>query len=205
MVKTPPEPLPAFYRKKEKNRFLQEMKTDIAKKFDFRYRSILCQRDLAICLIALGRNGEALRVLDYAHQHVKFRRKYDVWYAAASACCVAANVRRSEGNDQRAKLDLQRFVDEPCHALMTQPEIWTATFVRRHIAGERKHFGPSFDSADLSVAVEAMAWWAATLIFFREMAVLGFPQKGKLNVARLDVLIDEALALLRNRLQSEAM
>ncbi len=181
------------------------MKTKTTRIFDFRYRSVFSQRDLAICLIALGRNGEALRVLDYAHQHVKFRGKYDVWYAGASACCVAANVRRSEGDDQRAKLDLQRFVDEPSHALMDQPEIWTAAFVRRHIAGERKRFGPRFDSPDLSVAVEAMTWWVATLLFFREMAVLGFPRKGKLNVARLDFSIGKAMTLLRSRLQSEAI
>ena len=197
-------PLPVVYRQQEANCFLQKKKAAIAKKLDFRYRSVFCQRDLAICLIALGRNAEALRVLDYAHQNVAFRGKYDVWYAAASACCVASYLRRKKGQHSRADVDLQRFIDQPAHALVTQPDVWTAAFVRKHIAGERKRFEERFDDPDADNAVEAMAWWIATLIFFREMAVVGFPRKGKLNVVRLDSWLDGGLALLRNRLDLEA-
>jgi hypothetical protein len=36
------------------------------------------------------------------------------------------------------------------------------------------------------------------------MAVVGFPRKGQLNLARLDSWIRDAMALLRNRLDREA-
>jgi hypothetical protein len=202
--KSTEQALPAFYRLPEANPFLQKQKAVLLKKLNFQCRSVFCQRDLAICLIALGRDTEALQVLDHAHQNVQFRGKYEVWYAAASASCVSAYVRRKQGLHERADLDLQRFIGQPAHAILTQPEVWTAAFVRKHIAGERHRFEQWFDDPDPGKAIEAMAWWAATLIFFREMAVVGFPRKGKLNLARMDSWIRDALALLRNPLDREA-
>jgi hypothetical protein len=196
--------LPAFYGLPEANPFLQKQKVVVLKKLNFQCRSVFCQRDLAICLVALGRDEEAVRVLEYAHRNVRFRGKYDVWYAAVSACSIAAYLRRKQGESQQADLELQRFIDQPAHAILTQPQVWTAAFVRKHIAGERKRFEQWFNDPDPGKAVEAMAWWAATVIFFREMTFAGLPRKGKLNVARLDSRIDDALAQLRNRLDREA-
>jgi hypothetical protein len=41
---------------------------------------------------------------------------------------------------------------------MSQPDVWTATFVRRDIAEERARFEGSFDDPDPDVAMEVMAW-----------------------------------------------
>jgi hypothetical protein len=150
--------------------------------------------------MALGRNADALQMLDYAHQNVQFRRKYDVWYAAASACCVAAYLRRGKRQPKRAELDLRRFIEEPAHGLQTHPQIWTAAFVRKHIAGERERFEQWFYDPNPKHAVEALTWWTATLIFFREMTFTGFPRKGKLNLKRLDSEIKDAMARIRDRL-----
>jgi hypothetical protein len=169
-------------------------------RLDFRYRSVFRQRDLAIWLAALGREEDALGILEYAYQNVRFRGKYNVWYAAETACCVAAHLRRKGDLGKGADLDLQRFIDQPSHALQTQPEVWTAGFVRSHLAGERKRFGKWFTDPSPAVTLEAMAWWTATLIFFREMAMAGFPRQGKLDLNRLDSWIDDAFARIRRKL-----
>ena len=135
---------------------------------------------------------------------MRFRGKHDVWYAAATACCVAAQIRRKAGRLEGAGPELQRFIDQPAHALVSQPDIWTAAFVRSDIAEERERFGGSFDDPDPAVALEAMAWWAATLIFFREMAVAGFSRKGKPNLKRLGSWIDDALDRIRGKLEQLA-
>jgi hypothetical protein len=101
---------------------------------------------------------------------------------------------------------LQRFLDAPAHGVQLQPKIWTASFIRKHIAGERKRFQVWFNNPRLDDALEAMSWWAATLMFFREMAILGFPRKGKLDLKRLDLWIDSAIEQIRERiLQSEKL
>jgi uncharacterized protein (TIGR02996 family) len=45
---------------------------------------------------------------------------------------------------------------------------------------KRKSGSP--DDSDLNTAIEAWAWWTATLMFFREMAFLGYPPRGKMGL-----------------------
>src|SRR5262249_48994465 len=101
--------------------------------------------------------------------------------------------------------DLQRFIDPPAHALVTQPEIWTAAFVRKEIASERRQYAAGLNDPTPRFALEAQASWAATLMFFREMALAGFPRQGKLNVGRLESWIDDALARMQRYLQRLAV
>lgn len=198
-----PAKLPAVYERAESNAFLKEEKARILKKFDFRHRSIDHQRDFAICLIALGRSTEALQILDYAHTNVQFRGSYYVWYAAASACCVSAYLRRKKGQQARAIRDLQRFLEPPCHGMVFQTDVWTAAFVRKHLAEERKRFAYTYDDPELAAAIEARAWWIETLMFFRAFANLGFPKKGKVSLKQLDTGIEHALAELAATLHRE--
>ena len=195
--------LPAVYGRAESNAFLKEEKANILKKFNFQNESIHRQRDFAICLIALGRSTEALQMLDYAHTNVEFRGSYNVWYAAASACCVSAYLRRKKGQQTRAIRDLQRFLEPPCHGMVFQTDVWTAAFVRKHLAEERKRFAHWYDNPELTTAIEARAWWIATLMFFRELATLGFPKKGKVPLKPLDLGIERALEELAAKLRRE--
>jgi hypothetical protein len=144
-----------------------------------------------------------LPILDYAHRSVRFRGKYDVWYAAASACCIACYLRRRSGQQKKAIQDLQKFLKPPCHAIVFQTGIWTAAFVRKHLAEERERFARWFDSPKTGTAIEARAWWIATLVFFRELALNGFPRKGKISVGRLDLWIEKALEELAVKLHDE--
>lgn len=192
-------PVPAVYRLPEPNPFLRKQKAAILKNLDFRYRSIFRQRDLAICFMALGRDTDALRVLDYAHQNVQFRGSANVWYAAYSACCIASFLRRRKGQVRWAGKNMQRFIDQPAHGIFFQTETWTAAFIRSHLEKERIRFEQWYENPQLEAVVEARAWWIATLIEFRESALLGYPRKGKLNLKRLDSWIEDALAQLRDR------
>ena len=198
-----PPPIPEVYSKPETHPFLHKRIAAVLKTLNFQHRSVTCQRDLGIFLFALGRKFDALKVLKYAYRHVEFRGSYRVWYAAASACCVHSYLRRKRKDSDRADPDLERFIDRPAHGMLFQKEIWTATFVRKHIAGERKRFKVWFDDPKPEVALEAMAWWTATLIFFREMAILGFPLKGKLDLEKLDLWIDDSLMQIRHRIMDD--
>lgn len=190
-------PNPEVYQKQETHPYLHKRKAIVFRTLNFQHRSVTRQRDLGICLFAAGRKADALEVLKYAYRHVEFRGNYRVWYAAASACCVYSYLRRKGRDSDRVAPDLQRFLDEPAHGVQLQPKIWTASFIRKHIAGERKRFQISFNDPRLDDAIEAMAWWTATLIFFREMAILGFPSEGKLDLKRLDRWIDSAIERIR--------
>jgi hypothetical protein len=196
--------LPAVYGRVETNSFLKQEKARILKEFNFQNRSVDRQRDFAICLIALGRTTDALQMLDYAQSNVQYRGKAYVWYAAASACCLSGYLRRKKGQQARASRDLQRFLEPPCHGMVFQTDVWTAAFVRKHLAEERKRFAYWYDNPKATAAIEARAWWIATLVFFREMALIGFPKKGKVSVRQLDIGIAKALEELAARLQREA-
>ena len=74
---------------------------------------------------------------------------------------------------------------------------------QKHIEGERKRFEVWFDDPKPLVALEAMAWWTATLIFFREMAIVGFPRKGKSDLRQLELWIDDAFKQIRGRILEE--
>jgi hypothetical protein len=198
-----PANLPAVYRRAEPIAFLKEEKARILKRFSFQHRSINQQRDFAICLIALGRFADALQMLDFAHRNIQFRGSHYVWYGAATACCVSAYLRRKKGQETRAIRDLQRFLEPPCHAIVSQTDVWTAAFVRKHLAQERSRFACWYDDPELTAAIEARAWWIATLVFFREFALLGFPKKGTISVERLDLGIEQALEELAAKLHRE--
>jgi|SRR5579884_3120604 len=199
-----PPPAPAVYERAQTHPFLREAKAKVLKGLNFQYRSVFCQRDLALWLAAAGRDGDALAILEHAFRNVKFRGKHDVWYAAAAACCVVAHLHRKAGRLEGADPELRRFIDQPAHALVSQPEVWTAAFVRSDIAEERERFGGSFGDPKPGVALEAMAWWAATLIFFREMGLASFPRKGKLDLKRLGSWIEDALDRIRGKLDELA-
>ena len=199
-TKTGIPPIPDVYSKPETYPFLRMQKAAVLKTLNFQHRSVTRQRDLGILLFAVGRKADALQVSKYAYCHVEFRGSYRVRYAAASACCLHSFLRRKGQDSDRSEPDLQRYLDKPAHGMLFQTDIWTATFVRKHIAGGRKRFQVWFDDPKPEVALEAMAWWTATLIFFREMAILGFPRKGKLDLKRLDLGIESALKQIRGRI-----
>jgi hypothetical protein len=191
---------PKVYSKPETNPVLREQKAFVVKTLNLQHQSVSRQRDLGILLYASGRKADALQVLRHAFQHVQFRGSYRVWYSAASACCVYSFIRRRDKDSAPTIPDFQRFLDQPAHAIQLQPDIWTASFVNKHIEGERKRFEVWFGDLDPKVALEAMAWWTATLIFFKEMAILGFPRRGKVDQKKLDLWIDDAVKRIRERL-----
>lgn len=192
-----PEPLPPVYRRRTPHELLQSLKEATLKTLSTRARSVLRQRDLGICYLAAGRERDALAILDHAHRGITFRGKHDVWYAAASACLVSRHVRRVVLREPVDDGEVQRFLSPPAHAVISQPVLWTAPFVRRHVAGEQSRFQPSFSHPKPEVAIEALAWWSATLIFFLEMADLGYPvQVPDPDVRELETSLSEALARL---------
>jgi hypothetical protein len=76
----------------------------------------------------------------------------------------------------------------------------TSKLIRKHIALERKRFWIWFDIPKTEVALQALAWWTATLSCFPERAILAFPRKSELDPKRLDLGINSAFARVRERL-----
>lgn len=190
--------IPATYRRtREPNAYIAREKARIVRQLNFGRWSVYFQRHLGLYLLALERTAEAIQVLRYAHRNVVFRGNYDVWYNAASACSIESYLARTRGRvTSDAAPCPQRFVEEPASALISQPSVYTAPGVRRYLAAERERYSTKFDDLDPDVAVEALAGWAETLIYVRELSWLGFPAKGKLDVKSIDSEIKKTLALL---------
>jgi hypothetical protein len=194
-------PLPAAYGRLETNPYLRSRKASVVKTLNFQARSVFCQRDLAVCLIAVGRIRDAIQVLHYAHQNVRFRGSFGVWYAAATACSVALFIYRKSKQHGREERYFRRFVDPPAHAILTQPDVWTATMVRREIARERERFDRGCHHIDAKLGIEEMAWRIASVIFLREMAFGGYIRRGRLNLGLVDRWIEKSLAQLSSRVK----
>lgn len=192
---------PAVYRRRETNCFLAKAKEAILRNLNSRSRSVLQQRDLGIWLTALGRPGDAVKVLDFAHRHVQFRGSYDVWHSAASACSVATYLTEDRG-DLGLLHPLRRFLYPPAHGVAIQTGIYTVSGVRNYLREEKARFQPCFDDSRPAVAAEAHAWWIADLILCHEFGRLGFPaRREKTYLPKLVDTISASLERLRLRLE----
>ncbi len=200
-----PQRLPAVYRKRTANKLIQSLKEATLASLNTQARSVLRQRDLGTCLLAFGLDRDALAVFDYADRSVTFRGKYDVWYAAASACALSTYVRRVVLHENHEVVDLQRFLAPPAHAVVSQSALWTPSFVQKHLTGELARFQPSFTHAKPQVALEALSWWIASLIFFHEMAHLGHPSRtSNAYRTRLHTSAQDAMVRIRGILGDNA-
>jgi len=189
----------AFYARRELEPTLAELKVLASKGLSLRGRSVLRQRDFAVALHALGRDDDALAVADWPQRSVQFRGKGDAWYAANAAWAVASRIRRRRGNAAVAMADLQRFVDQPAHALLTQPHLWNEARMRELAGVELRRFDDASKRAG-PLAADSMAWAAAELTFFRETAVPPFPHAG-FELGWLETATEGLLRALAARLR----
>jgi hypothetical protein len=192
----PPLSLVAYYRRVEPNREIAALKAHAARSLSLRARSIFSQRDLAVCLHALGRDAEALSVVDWPMRAAVYRGKTDAWYAASSAWAVAARIHRRRGEVDLVREGLERFVEHPSHDLLLQPAVWDTAKLESAAAEERRRFEEGRTEDD----TEPMARAVGELVFLRETAVTPFPHE-HLRLGWLDSSIAELVGVLRDRLE----
>jgi hypothetical protein len=191
-----PLPLAAYYRRIEANHEIAALKAQALKSLSLRARSIFLQRDLALCLHALGRDAEALSLLDWPMKATVYRGKMDAWYAASTTWAVAARIRRRRGEIDRVRDGLERFIERPSHELLLQPVLWDAARLQA-ASDEQRH---RFEEACTEDDTDSMASAVGELVFLRETAVPPFPHV-HLRLGWLDTSIAELLGRLRSRLE----
>lgn len=192
----PPRPLAAYYRRIEPTREIAALKAQAAKSLSLRARSVFLQRDLAVCLHAVGRDAEAISIVEWPMAAVVYRGKGDAWYAASAAWAVAARVRRRRGEVSRVRDGLERFIEQPSHAMLLQPALWDTARLQSVNEEERHRFEEASGEDD----TDTMAWAVGELVFLRETALPPFPH-ARLRLGWLDTSIAELLGRLRSRLE----
>jgi hypothetical protein len=195
----PPLSLVAYYRRIEPNAEVAAVKAHAARSLSLKARSILQQRDLAVCLHAIGRDAEALAVIDWPMRSVVYRGRTDAWYAASTCWAVGARIRRRRGEVTLVRDGLERFVEHPSHDLLLQPMNWDTARLEAASDEERQRFGEASSEDDAS----AMARAVGELLFLRETAIEPFPH-AHLRLGWLDSSIAELLGGLRLRVEGVA-
>jgi hypothetical protein len=195
-LELPPPSLVAYYRRIEPSREIAALKAQAARSLALRGRSILLQRDLALCLHALGRDAEALAIVDWPMRAVVYRGKTDAWYAASTAWAVAARIRRRRGEADLVRDGLERFVEHPSHDLLVQPMNWDTARLELVHGYERRRFEEASTEEDPA----SMARAIGELVFLRETALSPFPH-AHLRLGWLDSSIAEMLGRLRDRVE----
>jgi hypothetical protein len=192
----PPLSLVAYYRRIEPSREIAELKAQAARSLSLKARSILLQRDLAVCLHAVGRDAEALALVDWPMRAVVYRGKTDAWYAASTAWSVAARIRRRRGEVDLVRDGLDRFIEHPSHDLLIQPMNWDTARLEIVDSYERRRF----DEASTEDDAGSMARAVGELVFHRETALPPFPH-AHLRLGWLDSSIAGLVGRLRSRLE----
>jgi len=192
----PPLSLVAYYRRIEPSAEIAALKAHAARSLSLKARSILQQRDLAVCLHAIGRDAEALAVLDWPMRSVVYRGRTDAWYAASTCWAVSARIRRRRGEAELVRLGLDRFVEHPSHDLLVQPMNWDTARLEAAGEEERQRFAEASSEEDLG----AMARAVGELVFLRETALEPFPH-AHLRLGWLDSLVAELLGGVRVRVE----
>jgi len=192
----PPPSLVAYYRRIEPSREIAALKAQAARSLSLRARSILLQRDLAVCLHAIGRDADALAIVDWPMRALVYRGKTDAWYAASTTWALAARIRRRRGEVDVVRDGLERFIEHPSHDLLVQPMNWDTARLEGVHEEERRRFEEASTEDDAA----SMARPVGELVFLRETALPPFPH-AHLRLGWLDSSIAELLGRLRSRLE----
>jgi hypothetical protein len=163
-------------------------------------------RDFGTACLAIGQRLEAAELFEYAALQATPRSGPDAWFAAASSTTLGMYVHRTLHPRIGQPPSLASYLSPPAHAIFFQTEVWTPVFVRKHLKAESARFGAVFSSDRVAAAAEARAWWIATVVFFREVAELGYPARASASyVDRLESLRDSALAEFRAWLRASSV
>jgi hypothetical protein len=192
----PPLSLVAYYRRIEPSTEISTLKAQAARSLSLRARSILLQRDLAMCLHAVGRDAESLAILDWPMRATAYRGRTDAWYAAGTTWALAARIRRRRGETDLVRDGLERFVEHPSHDLLVQPMNWDTARLESVNDEERLRFEEASGEDD----APSMARAVGELVFLRETALPPFPH-AHLRLGWLDSSIAELVGRLRTRLE----
>ena len=108
---------PAFYSAGEQFPFLAKLKRSLEKRLSLtRMETLFEEVDLAIYLLAQGRDAEALEVAAFLPAHISFAGNHNIWCPTGNAIAVSAFLYRKTGNEAAARTQLERLIEHPSHA-----------------------------------------------------------------------------------------
>jgi hypothetical protein len=202
------EQLLAWYVRGETSRTLGHLKDRALKELcavrePETYDQLLC----AVALLSLGREDEALRVVAAAHRRVVFRGSYtDAVYGAAKATAIASWIRRRAGDTMGARAEMNRFVDQPVHALQpggrhSQTDLWTREQFAVALASIEERAATLSRMGPPEREYVAIAESVGDLIFLGEFARIYPEHGGKVDEADLLDRIQRALMKIGAQVQ----
>jgi hypothetical protein len=161
----------AFRAADEEHQFLRKYKRSLEKRLRFtRMETLFEEVDLAIYLLAVGRDAEALEVASFLPSQISFTGSHNIWSPVGSAITVTAFLHRKAGNDVAVSEHLARLLEHPCHA-HREPEF------HRWIVEEQipKEMEEGWGNPSRKWACHILARAVGRAIYWRETNVPGFP------------------------------
>ena len=157
-------PIDRWYARRDAQPTVERWKARVRGKPRGTKQALHRQRTLGTILLALGRQREALAVLDEAASAVTYSGKGDPWFLASTCAALAAW--------QRGEPLPAKFVQRPAHAVQdpAQAHHWTAARVADSIAAAWRAFEAAKTSDD-TLAVDTMAFHLAAVALFRVLGV----------------------------------
>lgn len=114
----------AFLADGEPVKYLQKYKASLQRRFSLsRMQELLQAVDLGFYLTALQRPDEALEVVSFIGDKVKFDRNFNIWTPVGYGTCLRSRLLRTEGNHQAARDAMDRIRAHPFQVNETRERV----------------------------------------------------------------------------------
>lgn len=190
-----PVDVPAALVAADGNKLVARAKASLAKKWSLtRDESLADTVHVAWFLLALGRDAEALDLVDHVADRVTFTDDRAVWSAASTVIALAARIARESGDEERHASLVARLVEHPAIAATPLPVF------QKWVAEAMKDVRSAEVDPSQKFACEGFARGCARASYVRETADSGGYEPGSVDVEALERTITEGLDGLRAHL-----
>lgn len=196
MTKAIPMDVPEPFRfGHEKHPYLVKFKKSWEKRFTIARMEVLFETvDLGLFLIALGRQNEAIELLEFVTALVEPSENKNIWSPIGYGIVMLCREYRLSGDIERRTLHLDRI--KRCGFVNCENFAYLDGFIDEH---EKKIDNAQADSQKWGC--QTLSRHSMNLIFLRETTEEGFLHSGRYDVQNLDRLIDKTLTQLAIKLK----
>jgi len=188
----PPVDVPSFLLEDDGNKTVARTTAALAKKWSLtRKESLFDAARLGWFFVALGREREALELVEHVSERVSFTGDPEVWSAASQSLVLAARLARLRGDEARRASLVARVVAHPSITATSREAL------AKSIAEANKDIRSAEVESAAKWALEGFARGCARAAYFRETAAEGGYEPGTVDVTALDGTLEEGLSGLR--------